>query len=582
MHTLRHSGVVLMSLLAVGVAACQRAPAPAAPVAAAPAPPARDNGWAAFRDDFLESYFKAEPALAVSAGRHEFDGQLPAWTAAAIAQEIKTLHAERERAMAFKDAALSDAARFERDSIIARIDHDLFWKETAEDPFKNPAYYIADLDPAPYLTRSYAPLETRMRAFINYERAIVTAVGQMKTNLRLPLARPLLERGLSASKGFADFYHKDVAKAFASITDAALQAQFKEANGAAEAAMRDLSAWYISNRKNATDDFALGEEKFTQMLAATERVTTPLAELEKVGAADLARNSAALRAACAAYLPGKSVRSCIDKAAHNKSAGGPVETARKQLADLRSFIETKGFVSIPGNEQALVEEAPPYNRDNFAYIDIPGPYEKGTASVFYIAPPNPAWPPKMQHDYLPGRADLLFTSVHEVWPGHFLQFLHSNSNGAMVNRVFVGYAFAEGWAHYGEELMWEEGLGNGDPETHIGQLMNALLRNVRFVSAIGMHAHGMKLAESERLFREEAYADAGSARQQALRGAYDPAYLNYTMGKLMIRKLRDDWTRTRGGQAAWREFHDRFLSYGGPPIPMVRAAMMGNDTGALF
>ena len=130
--------------------------------------------------------------------------------------------------------------------------------------------------------------------------------------------------------------------------------------------------------------------------------------------------------------------------------------------------------------------------------------------------------------------------------------------------------------------MWEEGLGNGDPETHIGQLMNALLRNVRFVSAIGMHAHGMKLAESERLFREEAYADAGSARQQALRGAYDPAYLNYTMGKLMIRKLRDDWTRTRGGQAAWREFHDRFLSYGGPPIPMVRAAMMGNDTGALF
>jgi uncharacterized protein (DUF885 family) len=582
MRAQRQSTVLLVCLLAVGAAGCQRAPAPAAPPAAPAAPPARDNGWTAFRDGFLESYFKAEPALAVTSGRHEFDGQMPDWSSAAIAREIKTLHAERDRAGAFKDASLSDAERFERDSIVARIDNDLFWKETAEKPFKNPAYYIDDLDPAAYLTRAYAPLETRMRAYIKYERAIVTAVAQMKANLRLPLARPLLERGLSASNGFADFYHNNVGQAFASITDAALQAQFKEANAAAEAAMRDLSAWYISNRGTATDDFALGADKFAQMLAATERVTTPLAELEKIGAADLARNSAALRAACAALLPGKPVQACVDKVARDKAAGGAVDAARKQLAELRSFIETKGFVSIPGSEQALVEEAPPYNRDNFAYINIPGPYEKGTASVFYIAPPNPSWTPKMQHDYLPGRADLLFTSVHEVWPGHFLQFLHSNRNGAMVNRVFVGYAFAEGWAHYGEELMWEEGLGNGDPETHIGQLMNALLRNVRFISAIGMHTHGMKLAESERLFRDEAYADAGSARQQAQRGAYDPAYLNYTMGKLMIRKLRDDWTRSRGGQAAWREFHDRFLSYGGPPIPMVRKAMMGNDAGELF
>jgi uncharacterized protein (DUF885 family) len=151
-----------------------------------------------------------------------------------------------------------------------------------------------------------------------------------------------------------------------------------------------------------------------------------------------------------------------------------------------------------------------------------------------------------------------------------------------VDRVFVGYAFAEGWAHYGEEMMWEEGYGNGDPEVHIGQLTEALLRNVRFLCAIGLHTQGMKVAECERMFREQAFADAGNAHQQAIRGAYDPAYLNYTMGKLMIRKLREDWTKTRGGQAAWREFHDRFLSYGGPPIPMVRAAMMGGDSGSIF
>jgi hypothetical protein len=577
-----HCSSALLVLLVHAIAGCQRAPVPAAAPESAPAPPANSRAWESFRDDFITSYFKAEPARAVYAGRHEFDGELPDWSAAGVAHEISTLHVERERAVAFKDSALTDTERFERDSLVARIDRDLFWLETAEAPFRNPAYYIDGLDPSPYLTRNYAPLEQRLRAYMNYERAIVRAVAQIKTTLRLPLARPLLERGLSASTGFANFYRNNAAAVFAGVPDQTSQAQFKDVNSAAEAAMRDLSAWFAANRKTATDDFALGAEKFTQMLGATERVPTPLAELEAAGRADLERNLSALRAACVEFLPGKSVRACVDKVARNKPEGGPVAGARKQLADLKAFIEAKGIVSIPGSEQALVDEAPPYNRDNFAYIDIPGPYEKGIPSVFYLAPPNPSWPPREQHDYLPGRADLLFTSVHEVWPGHFLQFLHSNRYGSMVNRVFVGYAFAEGWAHYGEEMMWEEGLGNGDPETHIGQLMNALLRNVRFISSIGMHTQGMKLAESERLFREQAYVDVAGARQAAARGAYDPAYLNYTMGKLMIRKLREDWTRSRGGRAAWREFHDRFLAYGGPPIPMVRAAMLGNDTGTLF
>jgi uncharacterized protein (DUF885 family) len=176
----------------------------------------------------------------------------------------------------------------------------------------------------------------------------------------------------------------------------------------------------------------------------------------------------------------------------------------------------------------------------------------------------------------------MFTSVHEVWPGHFLQFLHSNRNPSIVGRLFVGYAFAEGWAHYAEEMMWEMGLGNGNPELHVGQLTNALLRNVRFLCAIGLHTQGMSVAECERMFVEQAYTDIGNARQQSIRGTYDPAYLNYTMGKLMIRKLRDDWSASRGGQKAWREFHDRFLTYGGPPIPMVRRQMMPNAEASLF
>ena len=172
--------------------------------------------------------------------------------------------------------------------------------------------------------------------------------------------------------------------------------------------------------------------------------------------------------------------------------------------------------------------------------------------------------------------------MHEVWPGHFLQFLHSNRVSSKVARLFVGYGFAEGWAHYAEELMWEAGLGEGDPGVHIGQLQDALRRNVRFLSAIGLHAQGMTVRESEQMFRDLAYQDIANARQQAARGTFDPAYLNYTLGKLMIRKLRNDWTGSRGGRRAWRAFHDKLLSYGGPPIPLVREGMLGSNAGPPF
>ena len=242
-------------------------------------------------------------------------------------------------------------------------------------------------------------------------------------------------------------------------------------------------------------------------------------------------------------------------------------------------MQRAGVATIPGTEQALVAEAPPYNRANFAYIDIPGPYERDLPSIYYISPPDPSWTPQEQRDYMPGEADL---AVHVRARGvaRPLPAVPARQPQSVDRRrLFVGYAYAEGWAHYAEEMMWEVGLGDGDAEAHIGQLTNALLRNVRFLSAIGLHTGGMTVAESEQMFREQAFNDTGNARQQAARGTFDPAYLNYTMGKLMIRKLRDDWTATRGGQAAWREFHDRFLSYGGPPIPLVRGRCWGSRRG---
>ena len=272
------------------------------------------------------------------------------------------------------------------------------------------------------------------------------------------------------------------------------------------------------------------------------------------------------------------------KASANKAEGANVvDAATKQLADLRKFIQEKDIVSIPGTEEAKVGQAPPYKAWNFAYINIPGPYETNLPSTYYVSPPDPSWSKEKQEAYIPGKGSLLFTSVHEVYPGHFVQFLHANRSQSKFGQVFVGYAFAEGWAHYTEEMMYDAGLGRNDAEMHIGQLQEALLRNVRFLSAIGLHTKGMTVEESKKMFLEQGFQDEGSAEQQAERGTFDPAYLNYTMGKLMIRKLREDWTATRGGRGGWKQFHDAFLAYGGPPIPLVSKAMMGaNDKGSLF
>ncbi|WOK37137.1 DUF885 domain-containing protein [Sphingomonas sp. C3-2] len=539
--------------------------------------------WDAFVSRFIDGYFVQNPGFAVYQGRHEFDGKLPDWSAEGLAAQADFLKRSIADARKFDAKALTEPQRFERDYLIAVAEGQLFWLSDADQPHHNPAFYLgAGLDPNVYIARPYADAETRMRAFIAFARNVPAAAAQIRANLRTPMPLSFIDYGKAGFEGLAGYYVGDAKAAFASVKNAELQREFDTAAGAASKAMQELAVWLESGRKDATQDFALGKDRFQRMLYATERVDTPVAELERIGWADLRRNQAALKSACDTFAPGASIADCMVKLNADKPEGGPVAGARRQLPMLKQFLIDKDIVSIPGAEEALVEESPPYNRQNSAYIDIPGPYEKGLPSVFYISPPDPAWSPAVQQAYIPGEKDLLFTSVHEVWPGHFLNFLHANRAKSLFGKVFVGYAYAEGWAHYTEEMMWDAGLGEGDAETHVGQLSNALLRNCRFVSAIGLHSGTLSQEGARKLFIEQCYQDEGNARQQAARGTYDPAYLNYTLGKLMIRKLRDDWTTQNGGRKAWKEFHNRFLGYGGPPIPLVRQMMLGGDGRAVF
>lgn len=567
-------GLLLLALLG----ACGKATTPAN------SSPPVSAGWPALVDEYVESYFQAHPSFAAQQGRHDLDGRLPDWTAEGIRAEILRLKAFRSRVAAVTPATLEASQQFEREYLLTRIDRDLFWMDTAAAPFHNPEFYLGmgdggdSLDPTVYVSRSYGTPESRLRAFILYAHEVVRIAPAIRENLNAPMSAPYIKLGVAGFGGLAAFYRKDVPQAYAGVHDQTLQAELKAAIEPAAHAMESLARWLQMEAPKATQIDALGPERYQAMLKMTERVDTPLADLEALGRADIERNSEALIAACHEYSPGDTVRRCVDRVAAHKPTGGSVASAREQLASLRQFILDHDLVTIPGDEQALVAESPPFNRQNGAYIDVPGPFDRGLSSVFYISPPDPTWTKAEQQAYIPDRASLLFTSVHEVWPGHFLQFMHANRAKSKLASLWVGYAFAEGWAHYSEELMWEKGLG-GDPETHIGQLTNALLRDARFLSSIGMHTHGMSIEDSERLFRERAYTDAGTARQQAARGTYDPAYLDYTLGKLMIRKLRTDYCASRGGEACWKEFHDRFLSYGGPPIPLVRTALLGADAG---
>ncbi|MEX2050205.1 MAG: DUF885 domain-containing protein, partial [Steroidobacteraceae bacterium] len=552
-----------------------------------PAPATKEPEWPSFVGTFAEDFLKAHPLMAFSAGRREYAGQFPDWSREGIAAEIARLKAVQAEAEKFDAAQLTEAQRFERVYLLSVVDRNLFWLERAEWPFRNPTFYfdwsLDFLSPDPYLTKPYAPLDQRMRDFTKWLSNLPRAANQIRSNLRTPMPRTWIVEGVARFGGMVEFLRDDAPEVFAEVKDAELQKSFAEANTQALIALQKLSTWLESQRATATEDYAIGADLFAEMLKLTERVDVPLDRLMALGRTDLDRNLAALDEACKEFAPGKGRVGCMAKMNANRPAGGPVEAARRQLDVLRAFLVEKKLATIPADDPVKVDVAPPYQATNFAYIMTAGPYDVGMPSTYYIAPPDPSWPKQEQLDYVPGVADLMSTSVHEVWPGHFLQFLHSNRSKSLIGKLFVGYAFAEGWAHYAEEMMWEAGLSGGlaggRAEFRVGQINKALYRNVRYLCAIGMHTQGMKVDECEKMFREQAFQDPGNARQQAARGTYDPGYLNYTLGKLMIRKLRDDWTATRGGRAAWGEFHDSFLSFGGPPVPMLRSMMLGENAG---
>jgi len=531
--------------------------------------------WAEFVVKVIDDYYRQNPESASDAGLHEYDGQMSDLSATSLAAYGDWLDAVLAEAASYSD--LEGIEAFERDYLRTYFDGQSFWLKESDFPSKNPLFYSGSIGIAVFVDREYAPLDQRLQAYTTYIEQLPGLLDTMKANLQPPLPAPYVEMGYLILDGMAEYLSTTVPEVFAPVEDEQLQRQFRAANDSAVEAIKQTVIWLDGLKATATDDYALGEQRFLKMLKSSQGVDVTLTELKAAGQRDLDRNLEMLHEACAEFAPGESTTDCVLKAQNRKPPEGAVGGARRQLPSIRKFVEENNIATIPGTEDALVDEAPPHRRFNFAYINIPGPFEKGLPSTYYIAPPDSSWSEEDQLAYIPGETDLLAVSVHEVWPGHFLQYLHSNRTENNVGRHFGTYTFSEGWAHYTEQMMVDAGLGDGDPDVRIGQLLNALKRNVRYMSAIGLHTEGMTVEESQAMFEEKSFMDFGNASQQAYRGTYDPGYLNYTLGKLMINKLRDDWTTGRGGREAWGRFHDQFLSYGVPPIPLVREQMLGPD-----
>ncbi|MDC0683682.1 DUF885 domain-containing protein [Sorangium atrum] len=544
-------------------------PAAAPPQAVASAEPARPaeaprEPFPALRDRILREWVADEPAFARSRGLHEQDGKVTDYAAAAIERRLARLERDRAALAAVDAAALSLDDALDRALLLQQIDLKLFNGRDLEEWRRRPQFYGDLFGVNQYLDRAYAPLPERARRLLEHEKAALAQAPHILENLASPMPKPVIEVAVKIFRGYAEYLRGDVVKLLKGVGDPAFQADFEETNAALAAAAEKLAEHLAKVELPKGDaSHVLGEARYRKLLLAQEGLSTPLAEFKKMGEDDLAANKAAYKELA------RKVKTSRPKAEQL------LAEATRMMESARKFIVDKEIVSLPSDERAIVKETPPYMRWNAAFLDAPGPFDrKGLEAFYYITKPDPSWPRKEQEEYVMLRGTLLSTTVHEVYPGHFVQGLWESRAPTDAQKMFGSYSFVEGWAHYVEQMMIEQGFGKEDPQSRLGQLADALLRNCRVVVSLGVHAEGMSLDEAERRFVDDCFQDRATAREQAVRATFDPGYFAYTLGKLEILKLREEAKAALGPAFSLRRFHDALLSHGSPPLPLVRERVL--------
>jgi uncharacterized protein (DUF885 family) len=556
-------------------------------------------------DNYFDSHFQFHPKEATAAGFHQYDAKLEDYSRASREGEIsnlRTFDAELERLDPSKLPPESAAdLTFLQSTIKAR----LLELQVLQMWRKDPNLYVGDVTESIFvlIKRSFAPPEERLRSVIARERQIPGALTTARETLANP-PKVYTQIAMEQMPGIIEFFKNDVPGAFqavgpndvragasgapaGNIKDAALWADFQKSNDAVVKALENFQR-FLQNDLLPTShgDFRIGAENFRQKLLYEEMVKIPLEQLLEIGYADLHRNQQRLKETAALVNPKASPRDVLASLEKDHPAPDQLLPAfRNLLGGLREFIESRKIVTIPSPILPILEETPPFMRaTTTASMDTPGAYEsRATEAMFNVTLPQSDWTPERVEDWLEGfnRGTILSTSIHEAYPGHYVQFLWVNRLNSKVRKLLSCGSNVEGWAHYTEQMMLDEGYGGGDPKLRMGQLQDALLRNARFIVGIEMHTGDMTLDQAKEFFIREGYQVPAVADIEAKRGTSDPTYLVYTLGKLQIMKLRDDYKKKRGEKFTLQDFHDRFMEQGGVPLVIVRRALLGDNSPTL-
>jgi uncharacterized protein (DUF885 family) len=560
-----------------------------------PAATAGDAQFSRLADDFLAGYLAWRPLAATTLGLHDYDGKITDYSRASVEGELSRLKQYEGRLAALAPESLSRETRFDWQILLAGVRTELFHFQELASYTRNPMTYAGALDLNIYAKRNFAPAAERLRAVVAIERQTPEIFAAARANLDASLPRPYVETAIEMAKGAADFLSRDLVAAFHDAGDAGLQKEFAAANDRAVAELRDFGVWLEKEKMpSANAPYALGRQNFEKMLRQTEFIDWPAERILRLGMKQLRREQKVF-ADTARLIDPTQKPIAVFKAIQrdHPTEQSLIPDARKGLEAIRQFILDHKIITLPSDVRARVEETPQYLRaTSFASMDTPGPFEtKATEAYYYITPVEANWTPQQKEEWL--TAFNFYTteivSIHEAYPGHYVQFLWLKaSQPSKVAEIFGSYAFIEGWAHYCEQMMVDEGFGRADsarptPEDKIqaakyrlAQSDEALLRLCRLCVSIKTHCEGMSLEEATRFFQDNCYYEHQTAYEEARRGTFDPQYLLYTLGKFQFLKLRADLQKQDGKNFSLERFHDQLLQYGMPPPRLLRERFLKN------
>ncbi|MGC2182072.1 MAG: DUF885 domain-containing protein [Terriglobales bacterium] len=556
-------------------------------VAQAPSTPPQ-TAFNTLVDEYFDFYFQFHPTAGTQAGFHQYDGQLEDFSRSGMDSEIAGLLKFQKRFVSFQSSQLSQESAGDLEVLTSAIQGRLLELQNIQMWRKDPDVYISDLSYGVFLImrRDFAPAAERLRSVISREREIPRVLEAARQNISNP-PKVYTQVALQQMPDNIKFFRNDVPEAFRQVQDPKLLGEFKASN---ETAIAALSRYEEFMRKDllpaSNGDFRLGAENFRKKLLYDEMVDIPLDHLLEIGYADLRRNQQRFKEVAAQIDPQRSSEAVLADLRHDHPpADQLLQSFRETLGGLRQFIEQRKIITIPSQVPPIVEETPPFARAlTTASMDTPGAYEtKATEAMFNVTLPAPNWKPEKVEQWMQGfnRGTIISTAIHEVYPGHYTQFLWLQSAPSKTRKLLYNASNAEGWAHYTEQMMLDEGYGNHDPKLRLGQLLDALLRNARFIVGIEMHTGKMTLEQGQEFFVKEGFQVPPVAEVEARRGTSDPTYLYYNLGKLQILKLREDYRKQQGNKFTLQEFHDRFMRQGSVPMKIIRRSMLGSDSPTL-